>query len=640
MKTDRQTLVSPKNPIRLKKCLLFICLLISARSEAQVTLGEWEWVSGDTITDLAPVYGTQLVWAATNMPGNRDSHTGLVDALGRFWLFGGESWSAPIGYTNDLWQYNPTTNLWRWVSGSNTSNAVGVYGTEGVVAATNVPGARYGQVGIMDHSNNIWIFGGDGNGTSTTVGFLNDLWKWNSASNEWTWMSGSNSVNASGVYGTEGVAAATNTPGARVYAATWYDAAGNIWLFGGANGAGYFNDLWKYSPGTGEWTWVSGDNTLDHAGVYGTEGVAAASNLPGARYGMTTAVDASGNFWMFGGFGHATGGATGYLSDLWKYSPSTGEWTWVSGSNTLNNSGVYGTQLFGAAANIPGSRKSGNAYFDGLGNFWLFGGYGYNGIGTLSCMNDLWGYNPVTNRWAWVTGAETGQVLGTYNTEGVPSTTNTPGSRQFTAGWKDASGNFWVQGGKIGTANGSYNDLWKFTILIPLSIKDVELQGVPQGTSILLNWQTLDEVNTTSFVVERSTDGVSFADIGTVAAMGSGDNAYTFTDAHPPAPGNVLYRLKIVSAFGEPSYSPVISFTLTGSGSVSVYPNPATTGVTLQTAGNSFLNTPVKLLDLSGRLISEQVITGQQQYIDLHRVPAGIYLLQLAGGTTMKVVKE
>jgi hypothetical protein len=166
------------------------------------------------------------------------------------------------------------------------------------------------------------------------------------------------------------------------------------------------------------------------------------------------------------------------------------------------------------------------------------------------------------------------------------------------------------------------------------------LQGVRQGTGILLNWQTLDEVNTTSFAVERSTDGVSFADIGTVAAMGSGDNAYSFTDAHPPAPGHVFYRLKIASAFGEPSYSPVISFTLTASVSVSVYPNPTTTGVTLQLAGNNFLNTPVKLLDLSGRLISEQVITGQQQYIDLHRVPAGAYLLQLAGGTTLKIVKE
>ena len=32
-----------------------------------------------------------------------------------------------------------------WVSGSNTADAVGVYGTQGVAAAGNAPGARHGQ---------------------------------------------------------------------------------------------------------------------------------------------------------------------------------------------------------------------------------------------------------------------------------------------------------------------------------------------------------------------------------------------------------------------------------------------------------------------------------------------------------------
>ena len=49
----------------------------------------------------------------------------------------------------------------------------------------------------------------------------------------WTWMSGNNTVNALGVYGTQGVASVTNTPGSRSYAVTWIDATGNFWLFGG-----------------------------------------------------------------------------------------------------------------------------------------------------------------------------------------------------------------------------------------------------------------------------------------------------------------------------------------------------------------------------------------------------------------------
>ena len=33
----------------------------------------------------------------------------------------------------------------------------------------------------------------------------------------------------------------------------------------------------------GKWTWVSGSNTANQAGIYGTRGTAAPSNVPGAR---------------------------------------------------------------------------------------------------------------------------------------------------------------------------------------------------------------------------------------------------------------------------------------------------------------------------------------------------------------------
>ena len=48
-------------------------------------------------------------------------------------------------------------------------------------------------------------------------------------------------------------------------------------------------------------------------------------------------------------------GHTGYLNDLWKY--SAGEWTWMSGSNVVNQEGTYGTQGTAAAGNIPGARE-------------------------------------------------------------------------------------------------------------------------------------------------------------------------------------------------------------------------------------------------------------------------------------------
>jgi len=109
-----------------------------------------------------------------------------------------------------------------------------------------------------------------------------------SQTNEWTWMGGSNSAFAPGVYGTKGVPDPKNVPGGRDAAVTWTDSQGNFWLFGGRWTDGFLtysqlNDLWQFNAVNKEWTWVSGSNATDAAGVYGTLGKAAAANVPGAR---------------------------------------------------------------------------------------------------------------------------------------------------------------------------------------------------------------------------------------------------------------------------------------------------------------------------------------------------------------------
>ena len=169
-----------------------------------------------------------------------------------------DRYSGPSSnYYNDLWKFNPTTTEWTWVSGSSAPNGTASYGVQGVAADTNVPGARRDCASWVDSNGIFWMFGGD---VGTSSGF-NDLWKYNPTTNQWTWMTGSNSTNASGVYGTQGTPAGTNTPGARYYSMTWIDLSGNLWLFGGALSGATYNDLWKFNTTTNQWTWVNGSNT-------------------------------------------------------------------------------------------------------------------------------------------------------------------------------------------------------------------------------------------------------------------------------------------------------------------------------------------------------------------------------------------
>ena len=53
-------------------------------------------------------------------------------------------------------------------------------------------------------------------------------------------------------------------------------------------------------------------------------------------------------------------------------------WTWISGSITINQRGVYGEKGNASIENVPGSRWGAVGWIDiSTQEFWLFGGYGY-----------------------------------------------------------------------------------------------------------------------------------------------------------------------------------------------------------------------------------------------------------------------
>src|SRR5262249_16261811 len=80
-----------------------------------------------------------------------------------------------------------------------------------------------------------------------------------------------------------------------------------------------------------------------------------------------------------------------------------------AGSKVVDAQAVYGTMGVAAAGNVPGGRAAGASWRDASGNFWLFGGTGYDGIGMRQVgLKDLWSYSPATGLWAWVNGPVAG----------------------------------------------------------------------------------------------------------------------------------------------------------------------------------------------------------------------------------------
>jgi hypothetical protein len=448
---------------------------------------EWTWESGSNALNQPGVYGSEGAASAGNVPGARAGASAWTDSSGNFWLFGGygASSAAAQGDLNDLWKYSG--GQWTWMGGSSLTEQSGVYGTVGVPAAGNAPGGREWAVSWTDASRNFWLFGGTGLDSNGTRGDLNDLWKYSPAAAMWTWMGGAQSLcniggnyACAGVYGTQGIPAPENAPGSRTAAASWADSCGNLWLFGGGGRdstgtGGILNDLWRYDPATNMWTWMSGANIVDQNGTYGTLGQADPGNIPGSRADSVTWIDSSGNFWLFGGEGSdwddilcEEAGGLCDLNDLWKYNPATNTWTWMGGANVTEQPGTYGTRGTPAPANMPGGRDSALSWTDAAGDFWVFGGVGYDSRTNpevFGDLNDLWKYDPSTNMWTWMSGSNLADQPATYGTLGTAAPGNVPPARASAVGWADKSGNLWLFGGMPYFAlglSGKFNDLWKY----------------------------------------------------------------------------------------------------------------------------------------------------------------------------------
>jgi Galactose oxidase, central domain/Kelch motif len=502
---------------------------------------DWTWIDGGKTAGFAgtPIYGqfpssvpSTTPNPLTNTPGTRVGAAGWTDRFGNLFLFGGigfeltgrtppDTLEAPM---NDLWVCVAFLDgcQWQLVGGYDTTNGAAIQdnakqeGQFGSYTATVFPGARLGVAAWTDHSGNLWMFGGSDGGN-----FMNDFWKYdttafngnNYTSTEGTWnlISGSAATDQKGIYTT-----GTLVPGARTNAVTWTDAAGNFWLFGGSGydggGAlGYLNDLWEYTGGN--WIWVSGGatNAINQKGIYGTQGVGATTNMPGARQEGAGWADGNGNLWLFGGEGQdSKGTVNGVLNDLWMYNILSAKWTWVAGSNVANQTGSYPTsQVVGSVATkvaadscglavgnttlgnpevvtcapvtltgaFPGSRWGASAWIDSNGSLWLFGGWGLDSTGTNGngALNDLWVYTPNATpgqlgTWAWVKGSNTGAQSGSYGDEVIPwktHFTDTPGGRSNATVWIDHNNRFWLFGGEgddatTTTGSGYLNDMWRY----------------------------------------------------------------------------------------------------------------------------------------------------------------------------------
>ena len=176
----------------------------------------------------------------------------------------------------------------------------------------------------------------------------------------------------------------------------------------------------------------------------------------------------------------------------------------------------------------------------------------------------------------------------------------------------------------------------------PVSLLNFDAQR--NGSVNNLTWSTSQEQNSSKFIVERSTNGVDFSEIGVVAAAGNSNitRNYRFTDA-APAKGINYYRLRMVDVNNSFKNSVIRNVRNLGVSEFSFAPNPVQDIMKLSVDADKADKGTIIVTDMSGKQVISRVvnvISGINKLdMDMSTLSKGSYIIQVQLSDT-RIVKK
>lgn len=175
-----------------------------------------------------------------------------------------------------------------------------------------------------------------------------------------------------------------------------------------------------------------------------------------------------------------------------------------------------------------------------------------------------------------------------------------------------------------------------------LPVRLVSFAAMTGEGSVVLNWETAGEEGFAHFGLERSSDGINWVQIAEVHSQGSEERVsalvYRYID-HDPAPGQSIYRLKMVDDDGTLAYSKLQSVFLRSE--MRVYPNPVRDYLLVDYPSRAEASYEIFAPD--GRVVLRGRL-GRENRIDLSVLSPALYVIRLMLDSgqmfTRRVIKE
>ena len=213
-----------------------------------------------------------------------------------------------------------------------------------------------------------------------------------------------------------------------------------------------------------------------------------------------------------------------------------------------------------------------------------------------------------------------------------------------------SNGNNWATSNKIDIhllANStirfvSTKDEWNFNYFelalvaadAPLPVKFVYFNAHCKNGAVSIQWKTALEQNSSRFSVQRSTDGTSWSEIGSVAAAGQStqEKSYVFVDKAPSSSAG-MYRVVEYDYTGDKTISSIVRSNCSGRSEISLYPNPSSGNSALSISLERSASITVQVVDAKGSMVwQKQVLlpAGSNTLpLNMTGYPDGVYTINV-----------
>lgn len=170
------------------------------------------------------------------------------------------------------------------------------------------------------------------------------------------------------------------------------------------------------------------------------------------------------------------------------------------------------------------------------------------------------------------------------------------------------------------------------TGVLPVTL--ISFNAKRNGAENNIMWSTSQEVNTSHFVIEHSTDGRNFTSIGQVTATGNNSTTrnYQFTDISPVKAIN-YYKLRIVDRDNGIKFSDVKRVKNSGNTDFIIYPNPAKDVIQIDINSDKADKGEMIITDNNGKQVYSRPVnltTGNNIFsVDIRKMAKGSYIIKV-----------